>query len=36
VIAALKRLVLMSRIDNLKSPAWRARAGYMTYAIAEK
>src|SRR5258706_671168 len=36
VIDALKRLGLMSRIDNLKSPAWRARAGYMTYAIAEK
>ena len=36
VVAALKRLGLQKRIDNLKSPAWRSRAGYMTYAIAEK
>jgi SAM-dependent methyltransferase len=35
-IAALQRLGLMDRINNLASPTWRSLAGYMTYAIATK
>jgi len=36
VVAALKRLGLQSRIDNLKNPVRRSQLGYMTYAIGEK